>query len=52
MTCTQAFTIVEYMGIRCARASLAKALFDYLYLRPIPVEVSICNITTLPKNSV
>jgi predicted transcriptional regulator of viral defense system len=30
------FTIVDYLGIRYARASLAKALFDYLYLRPIP----------------
>ena len=32
------FTIIDYMGIRLARASLAKALFDYLYLRPIPVH--------------
>jgi len=31
------FTISEYYDIRYARASLAKALFDYLYLRPIPV---------------
>jgi predicted transcriptional regulator of viral defense system len=31
------FSISEYYGVRYARASLAKALFDYLYLRPIPV---------------
>lgn len=31
------FTITEYFGIRIARASLAKALFDYLHLRPLPV---------------
>ena len=30
------YTITEYMGIRFARASLAKALFDFLYLRPMP----------------
>lgn len=30
------FTIQEYAGIRYGRASLAKALFDFLYLRPIP----------------
>lgn len=30
------FEITEYFGIRIAIASLAKALFDYLYLRPIP----------------
>ena len=30
------FTITEYFGIRIAQASLAKALFDYLYLRPLP----------------
>jgi predicted transcriptional regulator of viral defense system len=30
------FEITEYLGIRLATASLAKALFDYLYLRPIP----------------
>ncbi len=29
------FSISEYMGIRIARASLGKALFDFLYLRPI-----------------
>ena len=31
------FSILDYFGVRYARASLAKALFDYLYLRPIPV---------------
>jgi predicted transcriptional regulator of viral defense system len=30
------FTITEYFGIRIAQASVAKALFDYLYLRPLP----------------
>lgn len=30
------YTIAAYMGIRLARASVAKALFDYLYLRPLP----------------
>jgi predicted transcriptional regulator of viral defense system len=30
------FSISEYFGIPYAEASLAKALFDYLYLRPIP----------------
>jgi len=30
------FTLTEYFGIRYATANLAKALFDYLYLRPIP----------------
>lgn len=31
------FTITEYFGIRVAQATLGKALFDYLYLRPLPV---------------
>jgi len=31
------FTITEYFSIRIAQASLAKALLDYLYLRPLPV---------------
>ncbi len=30
------FSINEYFGIRIAVADLAKALFDYLYLRPVP----------------
>lgn len=30
------FTITEYFGIRVAQATLGKALFDYLYLRPLP----------------
>ena len=29
------FTISEYYGVRFAQATLAKALFDYLYLRPL-----------------
>ncbi|OGO75639.1 MAG: hypothetical protein A3K41_09280 [Chloroflexi bacterium RIFOXYD12_FULL_57_15] len=32
------FTITDYFGIRIAQASLAKALFDYLYLRPLPAS--------------
>lgn len=32
------FTITEYLGIRVAQATVAKALFDYLYLRPLPVS--------------
>lgn len=31
------FRIAEYYGIPFAEASLAKALFDYLYLRPLAV---------------
>jgi predicted transcriptional regulator of viral defense system len=30
------FEIFEYMGIPFSQASLSKALFDYLYLRPLP----------------
>jgi len=30
------FTITEYFGIQVAQASAAKALFDTLYLRPLP----------------
>ncbi|MCJ7529474.1 MAG: hypothetical protein MUO64_00405 [Anaerolineales bacterium] len=33
------FTITEYHGIRLGQASLAKALFDYLYLRPLPKTI-------------
>jgi hypothetical protein len=33
------FTISEYYGIRIAQASPAKALFDFLYLRPIPAAL-------------
>jgi predicted transcriptional regulator of viral defense system len=29
------FTIMDYMGIPFAQASVAKALFDFLYLRPL-----------------
>ncbi|MBS4062524.1 MAG: hypothetical protein KG029_19160 [Bacteroidetes bacterium] len=32
------FSISEYFGIRYATATLGKALFDYLYLRPIPAR--------------
>ena len=34
----QGFTIEEVHGVRFAQASLAKALFDFLYLRPIPAK--------------
>jgi len=30
------FEILDYMGIPFSQATLAKALFDYLYLRPLP----------------
>jgi predicted transcriptional regulator of viral defense system len=30
------FTISDYFGIRVAQAPPSKALFDYLYLRPLP----------------
>jgi predicted transcriptional regulator of viral defense system len=30
------FTISDYFGIRVAQATPGKALFDYLYLRPLP----------------
>ncbi len=30
------FVLSEYFGVRYASASLPKALFDYLYLRPVP----------------
>ncbi len=36
------FTPREYMGIRFFTATLAKALFDYLYLRPIPPAYRAC----------
>ena len=32
------FAITEYFGIRITQASIAKALFDYLYLRPLPAS--------------
>jgi predicted transcriptional regulator of viral defense system len=38
------FEITEYFGIRIAIASLAKALFDYLYLRPIPTAYRVQKI--------
>ncbi|MBN2149207.1 MAG: hypothetical protein JW726_17605 [Anaerolineales bacterium] len=34
------FQFTEAYGIPYAQASLAKALFDYLYLRPLPIEIS------------
>ncbi len=33
------YSISEYFGIRFAQASPAKALFDYLYLRPLSYEI-------------
>jgi len=30
----QGFSLSQYLGVQIAKASLAKALFDYLYLRP------------------
>lgn len=32
------FTILQYMGIPFSQATVAKALFDYLYLRPLKIE--------------
>ncbi len=32
------FTISEYFGIRISQATVAKALFDYLYLRTLPAS--------------
>lgn len=32
------FTISEYFGVLIAQAPVSKALFDYLYLRPLPVS--------------
>jgi hypothetical protein len=34
------YQIEESFGIRYAQASLAKALFDYLYLRPLPARIA------------
>ncbi len=33
------FVITEYMGIPFAQATLAKALFDYFYLRPLKMTI-------------
>ncbi len=33
------FTVANYQGIHFAQASLAKALFDYLYLRPVSADI-------------
>jgi predicted transcriptional regulator of viral defense system len=38
------FKITECFAIRIAVASLAKALFDYLYLRPVPTVLRIKKI--------
>jgi len=38
------FVLSEYFGIRYAVASLPKALFDYMYLRPIPAAFRSLNI--------
>jgi hypothetical protein len=40
----QGFTVVEAFGIPSATASKAKALFDYLYLRPLPGTLSRHNL--------
>ena len=37
------FTISEYYGVRFAEATLAKALFDYLYLRPLSGALRIAD---------
>jgi hypothetical protein len=34
------FRIFEAFGVPCAQASAAKALFDYLYLRPLPANIN------------
>jgi len=36
----QGFQILEAYGIPYAQASVAKALFDYLYLRPLPANTN------------
>ena len=35
----QGFQITEAFGVPFAQASVAKALFDYLYLRPLPTDL-------------
>jgi hypothetical protein len=42
----QGFQILEAYGIPYAQASVAKALFDYLYLRPLPADLAPlrCNL--------
>lgn len=35
----QGFQIMEAYGVPYAQASVAKALFDYLYLRPLPADL-------------
>ena len=36
----QGFQIMEAYGVPYAQASVAKALFDYLYLRPLPADLA------------
>lgn len=36
----QGFQITEAYGVPYAQASVAKALFDYLYLRPLPADLA------------
>lgn len=43
------FAITEYFGIRIAQASIAKALFDYLYLRPLPASYRNIKINLAEK---
>lgn len=38
------FIIMEYFGVRFAEATLAKALFDYLYLRPLSAALRRTNL--------
>ena len=35
----QGFQIMEAYGVPYAQASVAKALFDYLYIRPLPADL-------------
>jgi hypothetical protein len=37
----QGFKIMEAYGVPYAQASVAKALFDYLYLRPLPADLEL-----------
>jgi hypothetical protein len=39
----EGFQIMDAYGIPYAQASAVKALFDYLYLRPLPVEIAPLN---------
>jgi hypothetical protein len=35
------FTIENYLGISFSQATVSKALFDYLYFRPLKIDVSL-----------